>query len=96
MKVVQLVGSDHFHIGQQVGGVLVRAGDARFHLAPSYANFVDKLAVRGHEWMAGKAAQHIDGATFDVIGLQGFAKQRAGIGVGNAAAGVVLVQCAYQ
>ena len=51
IKVVQLICSDYFHVGQEIGCVLVRAGDAGFHLAPGYANFVDKLTVLGNKWM---------------------------------------------
>ena len=61
VQVVELVCGNHFHVGQQVGGILLRACNTGLHLAASNANLVDQLAMLGHEWMAG---------VFDTEGLK--------------------------
>jgi hypothetical protein len=42
--------------------------------------------------VAGQAAQHIDGSGFNVVWFWRIAKQRPHVRVGQAAAGVVLVE----
>ena len=52
---------------------------------------MNQLTVFGHVGVTGQAAQHIDRAAFDVIVFPDVTEQRPGIGVGNAAACIVLV-----
>ncbi|MCY1462990.1 hypothetical protein D9M71_808270 [compost metagenome] len=90
---MELVGCDHLHVGQQISGIFFRACDARLHLASGHADLVDQLAVLGDEGVTRQAAQYINGSAFNVVRLWRIAKKRPHVWVGQAAAGVVLVEC---
>ena len=96
IEVMEFVGGDDLDTSQQIGGIFLCAGNAVFHLAARNADLVDQLAVLGDKWMAGQAAQYIDGSGFNVIRLGRIAKQRPHVRVGQAAACFVLVERSLQ
>ncbi|MNV85867.1 hypothetical protein D3C71_1798510 [compost metagenome] len=90
---MQLVGGDNLHVGQQIGRIFFRVSNARLHFAAGHADLVDQLAVLGYEGVTRQAAQYINGSAFNVVRLWRIAKKRPHVWVGQAAAGVVLVEC---
>jgi hypothetical protein len=57
-----------------------------------HADLVNQLAVLGHKWVGGLAAQHVDGSAFHVVRLWRIAKQRPHVRVGQARTRFVFVQ----
>ena len=70
VDVGELVFGDDFHWGEEKGRVVFGIGDAGFHFAAGNADFVQGLAQGADLRLCREAAQDVDGAAFDVVGLK--------------------------